>query len=52
MIGEWGVLEILPKPYASGAYEAGAVQIRAMQTIDVAVRHAESFAVMKDALTA
>jgi HK97 family phage major capsid protein len=52
LIGEWGVLEILPNPYASGAYEAGAVQIRAMQTIDVAVRHAESFAVMKDALTA
>ena len=52
LIGEWGVLEILPNPYASGAYEAGAVQIRALQTIDVAVRHAESFAVMKDALTA
>ncbi len=52
LIGEWGVLEILPNPYASGAYEAGAVQIRAMQTIDVAVRHAESFAVMRDALTA
>ncbi len=51
LIGEWGVLEILPNPYASGAYEAGAVQIRAMQTIDVAVRHAESFAVMRDALT-
>lgn len=51
LIGEWGVLEILPNPYASGAYEAGAVQVRAMQTIDVAVRHAESFVVMKDALT-
>ncbi|WP_449370247.1 phage major capsid protein [Thiomonas sp.] len=51
IIGEWGVLEILPNPYASGAYEAGAVQVRAMQTIDVAVRHAESFVVMKDALT-
>ncbi|MGE0105707.1 MAG: phage major capsid protein [Thiomonas sp.] len=52
LIGEWGVLEILPNPYASGVYEAGAVQVRAMQTIDVAVRHAESFVVMKDALTA
>lgn len=52
LIGEWGVLEILPNPYAAGAYEAGAVQIRALQTVDVAVRHAESFAVMKDALTA
>lgn len=52
LIGEWGVLEILPNPYASGVYEAGEVQVRAMQTIDVAVRHAESFVVMKDALTA
>lgn len=52
LIGEWGVLEILPNPYASGLYEAGAVQIRALQTMDVAVRHPESFAVMKDALTA
>ncbi len=52
LIGEWGVLEILPNPYASGAYETGAVQVRALQTIDVAVRHPESFAVMKDALTA
>lgn len=52
LIGEWGVLEILPNPYASGAYEAGAVQIRAMQTVDIAVRHPQSFAVMTDAATA
>lgn len=51
LIGEWGVLEVLPNAYASGAYEAGAVQIRAMQTIDIAVRHAQSFAAMKDAIT-
>lgn len=51
IIGEWGVLEILPNPYAAGLYEAGAIQLRSMQTIDVAVRHAESFAVMKDAIT-
>ena len=51
LIGEWGVLEVLPNPYASGAYEAGAVQIRAMQTLDIAVRHAQSFAAMKDAIT-
>jgi len=51
MIGEWGVLEILPNPYANGAYEAGAIQVRALQTIDIAVRHAESFAVMRDAIT-
>lgn len=52
IIGEWGILEILPNPYASAAYNSGAVLIRAMQTIDIGVRHAGSFAVMSDALTA
>ncbi|WP_186298412.1 phage major capsid protein [Extensimonas perlucida] len=52
LIGEWGVLEILPNPYAAGIYEAGAIQLRALQTIDVAVRHPQSFAVMTDAITA
>lgn len=50
IIGEWGVLEILPNPYGSG-YTAGALDIRAMQTIDIAVRHAESFAAIKDIIT-
>lgn len=50
MIGEWGVLEILPNPYGSG-FNSGALDIRAMQTVDVAVRHPESFAAMTDALT-
>jgi len=30
MIGEWGVLEILPNPYANGADEAEAIQVRAL----------------------
>lgn len=51
MVGEWGVLEILPNPYESAAYKAGAVLIRAMQSLDVAIRHAASFSVMSDALT-
>lgn len=50
LIGEWGVLEILANPYGSG-FSAGVVEIRAMQTVDIAVRHAASFAVMSDALT-
>ena len=49
LIGEWGVLEILPNPYGSG-YTAGSVDIRAMQTVDIAVRHAASFAAMTDAI--
>jgi HK97 family phage major capsid protein len=52
VIGEWGILEILPNPYDSAAYAKGSVLIRAMQTIDIGVRHAGSFAVMSDALTA
>jgi HK97 family phage major capsid protein len=47
VIGMWGALEILPNPYGSG-YTAGSVDIRAMQTCDIAVRHAESFAAISD----
>jgi HK97 family phage major capsid protein/HK97 family phage prohead protease len=47
IIGMWGALEIVPNPYGSG-YNSGAVDIRAMQTIDIALRHAVSFAVIKD----
>ena len=51
IIGMWGALEILPNPYGSG-YTAGSVDIRAMQTCDVAVRHAESFAAITDIIAA
>jgi len=47
LIGMWGGLEILPNPYGSG-YTAGSVDIRAMQTCDINVRHAESFAAITD----
>ena len=46
-IGMWGALEVLPNPYGSG-YNAGSVDIRAMQTCDIAVRHVESFAAITD----
>jgi len=51
VLGEWGVLEIMPNPYDSTAYKQGAVLLRAMQSVDVGVRHAQSFAVMSDAIT-
>jgi HK97 family phage major capsid protein len=47
LIGMWGGLEILPNPYGSG-YTAGSVDIRAMQTMDLNVRHAQSFAAITD----
>lgn len=49
-IGEWGVLEILPNPYGTG-FATGQVDIRAMQSVDIGLRHPESFAVMSDAIT-
>lgn len=49
MIGMWGGLDILVDPYTGGT--AGTVRVIALQDVDVAVRHAESFAAMLDALT-
>ena len=51
IIAQWGALDILVNPYGS-SYAAGNVELRAMQTIDLGVRNAESFAIMNDALTA
>lgn len=51
MIGEWGVLELLLNPYGETDFSKGDVALRAMHTVDVALRHGESFAVMSDALT-
>jgi HK97 family phage major capsid protein/HK97 family phage prohead protease len=50
LIGEWGVLEILPNPYGSG-YDSGSIEIRALQTVDVQIRHPESFVDIIDAVT-
>ena len=50
MIGEWGNLDILVDPYTGGT--AGTLRIIVFQDVDIAVRHAESFAAMLDALTA
>jgi len=51
IVGEWGVVEILPNPYAAGIYEAGGVELRVMQSLDIGVRHPQSFAIMSDAIT-
>jgi HK97 family phage major capsid protein len=49
LIGMWGGLDILVDPYTGGT--AGTVRIVGLQSVDVAVRHPESFAAMLDALT-
>lgn len=50
VIGEWGILEVLPNPYGAG-YNSGAVDIRVMQTLDVAIRYPEAFAAISDCIT-
>ena len=48
LIGLFGTLEILVNPYTD--FAKGTTGIRALQSIDIAVRHAESFAAMQDAI--
>ena len=48
LIGMFGQLEILVDPYTD--FAKGTVGVRALQSIDIAVRHAESFAPMHDAI--
>jgi hypothetical protein len=50
IIGEWGSVEILVNPYGAG-YNTGDVDIRVMQTIDVAFRRVVSFAAITDMIT-
>lgn len=52
LIGEWGVLEVVPNPYDAAVYKSGGVLLRALQSLDIGVRHAASFSTMSDALTA
>ncbi|MCU0950035.1 MAG: phage major capsid protein [Burkholderiaceae bacterium] len=49
IIGEWGTVEILVDPFTQAATRV--IRMHVYQTIDVAVRRANSFAAMLDALT-
>lgn len=49
IIGQWGSLDLIVDPYTSST--SGTVRVVALQDVDIAVRHAESFSAMKDALT-
>ena len=48
LIGMFGELEILTDPYS--AFQSETVEVRALQAVDIAVRHPESFAAMQDAI--
>lgn len=50
VIAMWGVLDVLVDPYTLS--KSGGVRVVAFQDIDIGLRHAGSFSVMKDALTA
>jgi len=50
IIGMWGGLDLTVDPYSNST--SGTVRVVALQDVDVAVRHAESFSAMLDALTA
>lgn len=45
LLGQWGAVEILVNPYAETPYRRGGVLVRAMSTVDVAVRHEQAFVV-------
>jgi HK97 family phage major capsid protein/HK97 family phage prohead protease len=49
IMGMWGGLELMVNPYANAAQ--GGVVVHAFQDVDLAVRNAESFAAMLDAIT-
>jgi HK97 family phage major capsid protein len=48
LMGFWSELDVLVNPYESTAYSKGNVQVRAMATCDIALRHSESFAYSND----
>ncbi|WP_288319802.1 phage major capsid protein [uncultured Parasutterella sp.] len=49
LVGEWGFLEIDVNRYGD-SWKSGGVEIRALQSIDIAVRHPKSFCLFSDAL--
>lgn len=50
LIGLWSEIDVLVNPYESTAYAKGNVQVRAMTTADISVRHPASFAAIQDIL--
>lgn len=48
LVGRWSGIDLLVNPYESAAYSRGRVLVRAMQDVDVAVRHGEAFAFAAD----
>jgi len=49
VVGEWGSLDIIFDPYTNST--TGAMRVTCFMDVDVAVRHAESFAAIQDLVT-
>ena len=47
LIGEWGVLEILPNMFGA-TFDSAGIEIRVIQNLDIAFRHTEAFSIIKD----
>jgi HK97 family phage major capsid protein len=50
MLGIWSEVDILVNPFAETAYSKGNVLVRAMSTVDIALRHPEAFVVCDDVI--
>lgn len=48
LAGIWSEIDLLVNPFAETAYSKGNVLVRAMSTVDVAVRHEDAFVVADD----
>lgn len=48
MLGIWSEVDLMVNPYAEGPYSRGGVLVRAMSTVDVALRHPEAFVKVQD----
>ena len=49
VVGEWGSLDVIFDPYTNST--TGTMRVTAFMDVDVAVRHAESFAAIQDIVT-
>ncbi|WP_221795668.1 phage major capsid protein [Aquisediminimonas sediminicola] len=52
LIGIWSEIDILVNPYEATAYSKGNISIRAMATVDTAVRNPKAFVSIEDVTTA
>jgi HK97 family phage major capsid protein len=49
IVGQWSGIDLLSDPYTFSS--SGSLRVRALADLDIAVKHAESFAVVSDYLT-